>query len=360
MPKLIILVNLLILTSLFPVMGQLVEISYYQSKSLKAVQLSSELGNFAILDDKKQSVAIQQIKDGSGLIYWYRRVATEVCVTGECRPIDVGIYWDCTGDFFGLTVFKEPLTKTDHSNFNDFDYTKLMAILADDWSILREYDLNDLTDEKQEASVDAVSGATKREIAEGAVEDAVYTTHTLWHLIHVGEKEQLSDLTASQLANERLLKILLKADKGKYQPFILEMFGVGKIKQSPEIEQLVLDAVGPDVSRIIQSVGIKAIAQLNMQAHDLQNQFALAYGSRNEADKMAILTAMQPIPVLSTQFYDTLASDLTTSNPWMAVKLLPILKDYKPHSQKVLEVVRSLSASEISSLKKAVENFINK
>lgn len=360
MRKLIILVNLLVLTSFFPVTGQLAEISYYQSKSLKAVQLSPEQGNFAILDDKKQSVPIQQFRDGNGLIYWYRRVATEVCVTGECRPVDVGIYWDCTGDFFGLTVFKEPLTKTDHSNFSDLDYTKLMAILADDWSILREYDLNDLTDEKQEAGVDAVSGATKREIAEGAVEDAVYTTHTLWHLIHVGEKEQLSNLTAMQLANEQLLKILLTANKGKYQPFILEMFGLGKIKQSSQIEQLVLNAVGPDASRAMQSAGIKAIAQLSMQAHDLQNQFASVYGSRNEADKMAILTATQPMPVLSTEFYDTLARDLTTSNPWMAVKLLPILKVYKPHSQKVLEVVRLLSASEISSVKKAVEDFINK
>src|SRR5690606_38143693 len=132
------------------------------------------------------------------LLYWHRKLETEVCLTGECKVVNVGIYWYGTGEFMGLEVYGEQLTKTDHSVFSREDYDQLIAILQDDWSALREYKFEELLDAKPTA-LDGVTGATRKEIADEAVKGAVYTTYTLWHLIHEGEKEQLRSLMAGRL-----------------------------------------------------------------------------------------------------------------------------------------------------------------
>src|SRR5690606_40150830 len=98
-------------------------------------------GQFIILDDSGEPIEVEAMKDEKGVLYWYRRIFTPVCLTGECMMVDVGIYWYCTGEFFGLEVYGEHLTKTDHSIFSDEDYGKLMDVLANDWSSLREYEL---------------------------------------------------------------------------------------------------------------------------------------------------------------------------------------------------------------------------
>ncbi len=167
----------------------------YRSQGLVGLNLEKEPTVSYILNDEQDSVEVNALVDQFGRRYWYRYVDTEVCLTGECNRIEVGIVWDLSGDFKGLEVYKEPLTKTDHSVFKPSDYSKLISILDNDWSVLREYSMEDLTEGPGD-KVDGTSGATKKEISAESVENAVYTTYTLWHLIHQGEKEQLSILSS--------------------------------------------------------------------------------------------------------------------------------------------------------------------
>ena len=118
---------------------------FYRSEALHSVALRPVEGTYWIRDDEDQRVEILRMEDQQGVTYWHRRIKTEVCQTGECKLVDVGLYWDCTGDFFALDVYGEHLTKTDHSTFSDDDYEHLISILSNDWSILREYDFADLT-----------------------------------------------------------------------------------------------------------------------------------------------------------------------------------------------------------------------
>lgn len=150
----------------------------FQSDALKSLNLVKQDQAFYINDDSGQEIRIQMLEDSTGMIYWYRRLETPVCLTGECKLIDIGIYWQFNGDFLGLEVYGEHLTKTDHSTFSSSDYDKLILVLKDDWSILREYEQEGLLNENYE-EIDGSSGATKKEIADETVTGAVYTTYTI-------------------------------------------------------------------------------------------------------------------------------------------------------------------------------------
>lgn len=334
------------------------ERTYYRTPELEQLALSTDGLSFSMNDDHMEPFSVREYTSSDGMMYWYRRIATEVCLTGDCRPIDVGIYWDFKGDFTGLEVFKEPLTKTDHSDFKAWDYRKLMSILKDDWSPLREYSLSELVDEKPaDSSVDAVSGATKHEIAEAAVEKAVYTTHTLWHLIHVGEKEQLAKLTAQRLTQNHQLKKTLQTNRAKFLPFLLDMFGQGHIPQDAFTESIVLDGLTDSTDPTLRTVALNALQQLDLTKPGIQDRLAVIYKAKKQPEKVEILTRLKPVSELSKQWYDTVAEDLNAENPWMAVKILNALKSSSQHPPEVIDIVKKLSQSDIPVVRKAVKEF---
>jgi hypothetical protein len=335
------------------------EKTYYQSPGLENGTLKPTGKSATIQDDAMEPFTIQEFSNAGGIPFWYRRIATEVCLTGDCRPIDVGLFWDCTGDFYGLEVFKEPLTKTDHSDFTPWDYRRLMSILKDDWSPLREYALSELVDEKKEEGVDAVTSATKREISEAAVEKAVYTTHTLWHLTHLGEKEQLARLTASRLSEpgSPLFDKLLETDPVRYRPFLLDLFDQGLYPQSAAIESLIFNALTDTSDPTLKASALHALRSIDLSSPNIQDRLAVIYQKQDQPQKVEMLTSIKPAYPLSAQWYKTLAVTLDPANPWMAAKILSVLKNNPSQSNHVLMAVKKLSESDISVVRKAVEEF---
>lgn len=352
------LISLCFSLSLVTASGQMRERTFYRSPGLEQLAPGTEGYESTINDDHMQPFAVREYITPDGAIYWYRRIATEVCLTGDCRPIDVGIYWDGTGDFAGLEVFKEPLTKTDHSDFTTWDYRKLMSILQDDWSPLREYALSELVDEKKDDdSVDVVSSATKHEIAAAAVEKAVYTTHTLWHLIHVGEKEQLAKLTSRRLYEKNLLEKTFRNNRSKYQPFFLDMFAQGNLPQNAFTESIVLDGLANATDPTLRMPALNALQQLDLTSTALQDRLAVIYQNRKQPERVELLTRLRPVASLSETWYNALAADLTADNPWMAVKIIAVLKGSARQSPQVLDTIKKLSASDIAVVQKAVKEF---
>jgi len=127
-------------------------------------------------------------------LLFYADIGTPVCIDGSCKPLYIKIYWDLLGNYLGYGVVEAELpTKYDHELFEAPDYQKLHELLLNKHSILARKQLSDLFDETPQAAekvtfngveLDAVSGATKREISESVVKGALYSCYTLWHLIH--------------------------------------------------------------------------------------------------------------------------------------------------------------------------------
>ncbi|TDE18276.1 hypothetical protein [Dyadobacter psychrotolerans] len=334
------------------------ERAFYQSENLKKGNLNPMPGEFFIKDDKQEKVAVAALKDENEMLFWYRRVDTEVCLTGECNRIDVGIYWDCTGSFYGLEVYREPLTKTDHSNFFPADYTKLISILSNDWSSLREYEFTDLLDEKP-AGVDGISGATKSEIASEAVRDAVYTTYTIWHLIHLGEQEQLSTLTLEFLKSTDLITRLINDKDKKYQHFLLDLSQQGKLPQTRQIQDLILKGLTTSDDAVYRDLAIKSITKPTLDDPRFQNEIGKIYSTAQISEKVELLTSLKTFNLSDKKLYEALEADLNSQNEWLSVKILNVLKNSPTHTDKVTSFAKSLLESTNEFVKNSAALFLN-
>lgn len=132
-------------------------------------------------------------KTGEPLLF-YSDIVTPVCIDGLCKPVYIELYWNLAGNYAGYGVYEElPLTKFDHDEFVAADHQKMHQLLLDNGSVLSRKKLEDLFDKNAEPAkkveykgeeVDAVSGATLKEIKESIIEGALYSCYTLWHLVH--------------------------------------------------------------------------------------------------------------------------------------------------------------------------------
>ncbi len=325
----------------------------YKSDSLKGLSFESDSIAYHIFDDQQDSIKINTVRDQHGDTFWYRHVDTEVCLTGECKRIDVGIYWELSGDFKGLEVYKEPLTKTDHSDFKPWDYAKLMSILENDWSILREYTMEELTDNGTD-EVDGKTGATKKEISEESVENAVYTTFTLWHLIHQGEKEQLA-IHASKLLNQSALQTrIIGSDDRKKQQLLLEQYALGNIASTRKVELLILKSLSTNSDITLYQTALKALAKTAITDFEFQNEIGKLYAKSSINQKVGLLSSFQPGHPLSPEFYALISKDLSAENEWLAIKILTLFKYSKTQSDYVLETLQQLKKSSNPAVLEAV------
>lgn len=329
---------------------------FFKSSMLQKIELTPYEGQFSILDDSGESIEVEAMKDDQGILYWYRRIFTPVCLTGECLMVDVGIYWYCTGEFFGLEVYREHLTKTDHSEFSKEDYERLIDILSNDWSSLREYEFTDLVDESEEGA-DGVSGATRKEIAEEAVEDAVYTTYTLWHLIHVGEKEQLAQLTADLLDREDVYRGLVRGGDLRYHKFLMEQLSQGRIQPSPRTDSLLVKGLLANGDASLRRLAVRALTQANTETPLIQNELVKMYPDASVEEKLQILAALKNASVISDDLIQALAGDLNHKNEWFVVRLLDMLKEVPSKRSFLSTQVEALLGSESTMVKKAAEGF---
>ncbi|MCO5241865.1 MAG: hypothetical protein M9904_17620 [Chitinophagaceae bacterium] len=115
-------------------------------------------------------------------------IETPVCSDSLCNLMNIRIYWTLSGNYLGFdTIPGKPLTKNDHLNFNGEDFQQLHRLLCDEQSILRRRHKDDLFDKEAtrvSQVVDAVTGATSKEVKEVTVDGAVYSSYTIYHLVH--------------------------------------------------------------------------------------------------------------------------------------------------------------------------------
>lgn len=142
--------------------------------------------------DSLSSPEILELQDENGLPVWFsREFHKDVCMTGECKMIRLTLFWDGAGNYLGTEIpEEEPLTKSDHTEFEAADYEKLNAILSDTASILKDLESEELIlvpdsiDPYTAYEIDGYTAATQPALAEVVVKDAVYTCHTLWHTVY--------------------------------------------------------------------------------------------------------------------------------------------------------------------------------
>ncbi|MFA4868631.1 MAG: hypothetical protein WC623_10550 [Pedobacter sp.] len=189
---------------------------------------------FEFSTDKGLLLNVELLLDKSkNPIYYSAHIATEVCSDSLCKPIDLTVYWDLMGRFSDYHTREDrPLTKFDHIEFTRADGKKLRDILKDERSMLKDYEAEDMIDRSVKVhsnKMDAVTGATSKSFQDVIVPGAVYTVHTLWHIVNGGVADKILGHTKSIL-NETLIRWMLRSGNPSYQHFILKELPNDKLK----------------------------------------------------------------------------------------------------------------------------------
>jgi hypothetical protein len=168
-----------------------------------------------------QHLLLELTYDNKGIPQNYSsEIFTQVCETGECKPVRIRLFWDLIGQYQSYKMPENAiLTKMDHVPFSGDDYIKFAEILRNTSSVLESFDLSELTGSKEKATVsqiDGITGATPKSISSAIVQGAVYTCYTVWHFAHGAIQDSISSLTKS-IANNELVSHILNHSNLDYQ-----------------------------------------------------------------------------------------------------------------------------------------------
>ncbi len=179
---------------------------------------------------------IFELQDDDGLPLWFGRyIFKDVCISGLCRMVSIWLFWNGAGNYLGIQLIEnEPLTKSDHTEFEPEDYVKLESILKDPNSILKDKKSEDLTVQPVSDNpfeVDGYSGATQPSLLEVVVEDAVYTCHTLWHTVYGPTRDEIMDILQERVGDE-YLNLMFESGNPDFV-----IWGIRSVKQFPEYHE---------------------------------------------------------------------------------------------------------------------------
>ncbi len=194
--------------------------------------------------DKQQQYTLQLLCDASGTpLLYYADVTTPVCSQGVCQPVRIGLYWSLVGDYVGFGVPGSlPLVKYDDVRFEPSDYLRLHEILTDSQSVLGCRPLTGMVDPStaatrsgaaQTPSLDAWSGATSKDYQDAVVPGALYTCHTLWHLVRGAARDKILTHLPT-IATPKLYRQFLYSREPAYQLCAIEQWDEAELVRHHE------------------------------------------------------------------------------------------------------------------------------
>ncbi len=259
-------------------------------------------------------------------IKYSRNIETGVCIDGECRLVLITLFWNLNGRYLGFELpDKEFLSKKEHDPFTDEDYDRLHLILNEENSPLSQYEIDELvpTKDKKNTEVDAVSSATLSAILQYIVEDAVYTTYTLWHIVYGPTRREIEKQTTSRLDSKLVLKVLNSENK-KDQIWALNHFP-GKMKVSDELQQKLIQFIGGEdiylAERALNAFPPKLLSER------IQNQLSSIFIDADYLHKKLILKKLESANKLSPQTVNILSSQMSELNGTLIKNVLDLFSE---------------------------------
>ena len=190
---------------------------------------------------------IFELKDTNALPIWFATDVHEVvCFKGECRPLNLWVFWNGTGGYLGFDLYRdEQLMKTDHVEFTQDDYAKLHHLLADTGSILKNVKKEDLIIDTiiSNDRVDAYTGPTRPSLQEALVKNAAYSCYALWHTVYGTIQKKIVKLIEQEV-NASYLKSVFDQKDSTYK-----LWAVHFIKRHPEYDSAFL----PEIMELIKN-----------------------------------------------------------------------------------------------------------
>ncbi len=194
--------------------------------SRTTVTYQLELSDPVTPDEPPRAYTVLQTRDENGFPVGYAMsFDTPVCIDEQCRIVSCTMYWNDLGYYQRLEYPADtPLTKRKHVPFEPADYARLDEILKDRSSVLGTISLETLvpqtsedppleTPVSDELGIDGWSGATPSTVKMSVVEDAAYTSWSMWRWANGQIVPKLQQLTRQRCTPQYLRHLLRSQDR---------------------------------------------------------------------------------------------------------------------------------------------------
>lgn len=287
-----------------------------------------------------------------------RKIICGVCIDGKCRLVNIELFWNITGRYLGFEIPEgEFLSKTEHVKFNAVEYNRLHHLLADPLSPLANYSLDELVPEMDstKTKVDAVSSATIASVLDYIVEDAVYTTYTLWHIVYGTTKREIEKITSETITSEIALK-LLNSDKLEDQVWTLSHLAK-RIEISPVIQRKLIEFIsGDDIYLTSRSLNVLKPEALTFE---IQRELSHIFDKASFLQKRLILQKLKEAPNLHPEIATNLSMKLGTLNSTLTKYLLELFQVHNIKIDKVIMKVAKLLSNKNRFISKQAFLFLD-
>ncbi len=293
-------------------------------------------------------------------IMYSRKITTGVCIKGECRPVNIELFWNCTGRYLGFELpHGEFLSKTEHVRFNQMEYDRLHELMADRNSPLATYTLEELVVIKDtiKSGVDAVTSATIKAVMEYIVEGAVYTTYTLWQIVNGQTYREIEKITSERLT-DKYVSELLESSRIEDQIWTLNHISA-RINLSPALQNKLMELIsGQDVylaERSLNAIKPEALTG------EVQSRLISVFDNTGFLQKRFILQKLKDAPDFSPELAVTLSGKIINLNATLIKLSLELFEFQKVDDETVNASISKLLKNEnryISNL--AIQYLENK
>lgn len=272
-------------------------------------------------------------------------IETPVCSDTLCNLMDIRMYWTLAGGYWGYdTIRGKPLTKNDHLEFVAADYQKLHELLLDEQSILRRRHRDDLFDKEStrvSQVVDAVTGATAKEVKEAVVDGAVYSSYTIYHLVHSQLAAVIRDDVKANLLDD-IGDYLIRSDKIDERIFFIRELKDGRLT---EYLDEIVGTIPPAVPRDRLYI-MKKIPAANWEDPGLQSQLAAMVKELDIHSLSHFLNQLKAARNLNPESLRNLSEGIPGFTANQVRAYLALLERDKQvlQDQKILEAIRSGAA----------------
>lgn len=281
-------------------------------------------------------------------------ITTAVCADGECRLMHLRLYWNLLGGYAGYDQFPGlPLTKNDHDEFLEKDYLKLHELLMDNNSILKRKKIDELvvkTKKTQIGDVDAISGATIKEVKESVVKGGLYSCYTAWHLVHGDIQADIKKHTLS-LLNKNMKEKMLNSNDFNYQLFVLNRINEEEFVQN----NLQISKIFKKGIPLIRSVIVKNLPKAIWDSHKLQQPFWDSYAVVDINSRSLL---MEHLGSVSEKILEQLSNQLSIMTKNQLKLFLKSLENNPVINNDILDNLMIYSNSEKANYSYIVTSFL--
>jgi len=288
---------------------------------------------FQILNAKREPIA------------YYRKIMREACFDGQCRPLNLHLYWNITGRYLGLELPPgEFLSKTEHEPFTKNEYQQLDGLLTDSLSPLANFNYNDLTPavNREKEKLDGVTAPTAQAVLPYVVKGAVYTTYVLWQLVYGDTQQEVRRITKEVLTPSLALEILESPDLSDRFWMLNNMDSLKNL--TPSLGQKLLNMV-TDTNYSLGERALYAIPVHSLSSDTLQLKLLNRFQTVGYSLKLLILEKLFHAPTLYPQVVTGFAGQLKELNGAPLAAVFRLFTKFRIRDEQTINKIKALQQS---------------